>query len=92
MPKLKPCQGCTNLRADLNREAAKVVEAKGRIDDLGREKAEAEYEAQRQRVRVESLEYALNLAWLHAKAVQDELAGLRARREFDKGDSLALAG
>jgi len=92
MAKMKPCQGCTNLRADLARENVKVSVAKNRIEALEAEKAAAKYEVSRMSLRVDALQYALNLAWLHAKAQQDELAGLRARQAFEKRDRVALAG
>lgn len=91
MSKAKPCQGCVNLRADLNRRQVGASKDRARIVELEQGKAAAEYAAQRLSVRVESLLYALNLSYLHAKGIQDDLAGLRARREFDKRDSVALA-
>ena len=58
---------------------------------LGGEKAKAEYEAQRLNLRVRSLHYALNLAFLNAKKLQDKLAELQAREDFGKRDDVALA-
>ena len=89
---LRPAAKGARMRADLARENVKVSVAKNRIEALEAEKAAAKYEVSRMSLRVDALQYALNLAWLHAKAQQDELAGLRARQAFEKRDRVALAG